>query len=312
MDEDVLSLSIVVPAYNEEEALSLLIPRIQRAVDPLNIKYEVIIIDDGSQDDTYGLACRLTSKDTPIKAVKLSRNFGKESALLAGLSVASGKAVITMDADLQHPPELIPEFIDRWRKGAKIVHGVKSEGSYASGIDNVCSGAFNWIMCKCIGMNIKDSSDFKLLDQDIVKHIVHNISETTRFYRGLVEWMGHENETVLFTVAPRAAGQTKWPVLRLSGLALTAILSFTSAPLRMVTVMGVLTLILALVIGSEALWGWTVGQTVSGFSTVIGTLLFVGSFVMISLGIIGEYVGKIYEEVKSRPSYFIEERSWDD
>ena len=299
-------VSIVVPAHNEGPGLYASIQEIYRVLSTCDIDFEIVIVDDGSTDDTYAKILALHEEFDQVKGILFSRNFGKESALLAGLKAAKGSAVITLDADLQHPPQLIPEMIERWREGIKVVHAVKRARDTDSLVTRIRASIFNSLFKYLGGLDIRNSSDYKLLDRVVVNVIIDRLPESKRFYRGLANWVGFSQDTVLFDVASRHAGEGKWSVKALIGLAVTGIVSFTSTPLRIVTILGFLTLLLAIGVISETLWSWYQGTAVSGFSTIIITLLLVGSSTMISLGILGEYVAKIYDEVKRRPSFLVD------
>ena len=302
-------LSIILPAHNEEGGIQHAVDEIGKVIQTCNIAYEFIVIDDGSRDNTYSKVCELIDqKNYVIKAIKFSRNFGKEAAILAGLKNAAGDIVITMDADLQHPPEIIPEMIQAWEQGAHIVSAVKENRSQDRFIARFRAGIFNGILTRLGGIDIRNSSDFKLLDREVVDVIVHQIPERIRFYRGLADWIGYQQTTIPFTVANRNNGEGKWSTWGLIELATTAIVSFTSVPLRIITILGCITLVFGFVVAIDALWGWFNNQAVSGFVTIIMTLLLLGSFIMISLGIVGEYIAKIYDEIKARPSYLVESR----
>ena len=300
-------ISVVLPAHNEEAGISRAFEVIGRILDECGVSWEIIAVDDGSRDQTFAVISSIARNDSRIRGIHFSRNFGKEAALLAGISTAHGDAVITMDADLQHPPSVIPQMLDAWRKGAKVIHGVKRQREHDSMAMKIRASIFNKTISWLGGINIQNSSDFKLMDRVVVDVIAQQLPERRRFYRGLADWVGYKNTEILFDVAERSDGEGKWSILGLVELALTALVSFTSAPLRIVTILGLLTLTLGLGLTVDTLWSWFHGRAVSGFSTMILTLLIIGSFIMISLGIIGEYIAKIYEEVKARPVYLIDE-----
>jgi polyisoprenyl-phosphate glycosyltransferase len=302
-------ISIIVPAYNESKSLKSFVSSLTGFLDPVYQDYEVIIVDDGSTDTTYALASALTEQDARIKSISFSRNFGKESALLAGLKYSSGSAVITIDADGQHPPELVPSMIEKWQAGAMIVNAVKNTRGDESKAKKLAAQWINGLISSLGGINVNNSSDYKLLDREVVDILINELPEKERFFRGLTYWVGFENSYIYFDVAPRIDDHSKWSFNDLFELSITAITSFTSAPLRIITILGLLTLVLGTTIGIDALWSLAHQQSVSGFATIIMTLLIIGSFIMISLGIIGEYIAKIYEEVKSRPVYFIKSQS---
>jgi glycosyltransferase involved in cell wall biosynthesis len=300
-------ISVVLPTHNEEAGISRAFDTIGRTLDDCGVRWEIIAVDDGSRDRTFAVISSRAAEDNRVRGIHFSRNFGKEAALLAGIHAARGEAVITMDADLQHPPDMIPQMLEAWRAGAKIVHGIKRQREHDSMVMRIRAWIFNKTISWLGGINIKNSSDFKLIDRVVVDVIAQQLPERRRFYRGLADWVGYKNVEVSFDVAERCDGEGKWSLLGLVELALTALVSFTSAPLRIVTFMGLLTLALGLGLTVDTLWSWFHGRAVSGFATMILTLLIIGSFIMISLGIIGEYIAKIYEEVKARPIYLIDE-----
>jgi glycosyltransferase involved in cell wall biosynthesis len=300
-------ISVVLPAHNEEAGISRAFDVIGRTLDECGVSWEIIAVDDGSRDQTFAVISSITRNDSRIRGIRFSRNFGKEAALLAGINAARGEAVITMDADLQHPPSVIPEMLEAWRAGAKVVHAVKRQRKHDSAVMRLRAWLFNKTISWLGGINIQNSSDFKLMDRVVVDVIARRLPERRRFFRGLADWVGYKNVEIPFDVAERSDGEGKWSFLGLVELALTALVSFTSAPLRIVTIMGLLTLALGLGLTIDTLWSWLQGRAVSGFATMILTQLIIGSFIMISLGIIGEYIAKIYEEVKARPVYIIDE-----
>ena len=309
---DTEKLSVVMPTFNEEAGISRSVSRVMSILAETNLRWEIIIVDDGSGDNTYGRICELASLDNRVIGARFSRNFGKEAALLAGLKMATGDAVITMDSDLQHPPELIKQMVAEWHRGAKVVHGVKVSRKSDSGMVRLRARIFNKIMKMISGLDLYQTSDFKLLDRVAVKAIAEWLPERMRFYRGLAAWAGFRVAYVHFEVAERADGHSKWSMAQLFGLALTAITSFTALPLRIITLLGVVTFAIGIVVGGEAFYSWTQGEAASGFATIELTLLILGSFTMISLGIVGEYVARIYEEVKKRPIYLIEASTLDE
>ncbi len=299
-------LSIVVPAHNEAQGIVHAIDVIVTALAACGMELEVIVVDDGSRDGTFERVTDMSRKDERIKGIRFTRNFGKEAALLAGLRVSAGEAVVTIDSDLQHPPALIPKMVEEWRNGAMVVDAVKRSRENDGPLTRLRAGLFNALLSKLGGINLRDASDFKLLDRLVVDAIARELPERQRFYRGLADWVGYSHASIPFDVEPRAEGAGKWSLWKLAQLATTAIVSFTSAPLQIVTVLGVLTLGLGVVVGADAVIAWFQGRAVSGFATTIITLLVVGSFIMISLGIIGEYIAKIYDEIKARPPYIVE------
>ena len=299
-------LSVVVPAHNEASGIAHAVEVIAGVLSSCGMSFEIIVIDDGSRDQTFERIRALSAGDARIKGLRFTRNFGKEAALLAGLRAAQGAAVVTIDSDLQHPPALIPQMIDQWRTGAMVVDAVKRKRETDGAFTRTRARLFNALLSRLGGINLENASDFKLLDRVVVDAITRQLPERQRFYRGLADWVGYRHASIPFDVAARAEGEGKWSLLKLFSLATTAIVSFTSAPLQIVTVLGFATLAFGFLVGADALISWFQGRAVSGFATTIITLLIVGSFIMISLGIIGEYIAKIYDEIKARPSYLIE------
>ncbi len=305
MHDPTPEISVIIPAYNEGEGIERALAAIRQVLEDCSVNWEILVIDDGSRDNTYARVCSFSQRDPRIKGASFSRNFGKEAALLAGLKFSQGRAVIAIDADLQHPPELIPEMIQKWRGGAKIVHAVKRSRQTDSAAKRLSAWAVNQIISRLGGINIHNSSDYKLLDREIVDILAYQLPERERFFRGLSSWIGFDEEYIDFDVPGRIEAESKWSFWSLVELSITALTSFTSMPLRIVTFLGVATLVLGFAVASDAVWSWYQGQAVSGFATLIITLLLIGSFIMISLGVIGEYIAKIYEEIKARPPYLI-------
>lgn len=305
-------LSVVIPAHNEATGIAHVLDVVSNILHSCGVDWEIIVVDDGSRDGTFARLRELSGQRGGVKGLKLSRNFGKEAAILAGLKMARGDAVVTIDADLQHPPQLIPEMIDKWKQGAMVVDAVKRSRKSDGIFKRARARIFNTILTSLGGINVRASSDFKLLDRVVVDAIVKKLPERSRFYRGLSDWIGYTHASIPFDVEERTAGEGKWSLLRLMELATTAIVSFTSAPLRIVTILGVVTLIFGFFVAADALVTWFQGRAVSGFATIIITLLILGSFIMISLGIIGEYIAKIYDETKRRPAYLVEDMTGSD
>jgi polyisoprenyl-phosphate glycosyltransferase len=299
-------LSVVVPAHNEARGIAHATSVILNALASCGMKLEIIVVDDGSRDDTFERIRELSRNDARIKGLRFTRNFGKEAALLAGLRVATGEAVVTIDSDLQHPPVLIPSMIEEWQNGAMVVDAVKRSRQNDGLLTRVRADLFNSLLSRLSGIHLQHSSDFKLLDRIVVDAITSQLPERQRFYRGLADWVGYRHASIPFDVEPRTDGKGKWTLWKLLDLALTATVSFTSAPLRIVSILGAATLVFGFAVGTEAFIGWLRGRAVSGFTTTITTLLILGSLIMISLGIIGEYIAKIYDEIKARPAYLVE------
>lgn len=300
-------ISVVLPAYNEVMGIEKTIATVKTQLTEQNTRCEIIVVDDGSTDGTWERLQWLSLRNSALKAIRLSRNFGKEAALLAGLKAARGDAVITMDSDLQHPPETIARMLEKWRQGFSVVHAVKNQRKCDGVLARWRAAAFNALFEMLGGVNLKNASDFILLDRAVTEVITRYLPERMRFYRGLAHWVGFRQTIVHFDVARRwDNGNGRWKLADLINLATTALVSFTTTPLRIIAILGMATLLIGLIIGGEALFSWFTGRSVSGFVTLIGTLLIIGSFIMISLGIIGEYIAKIYEETKARPTGIVE------
>lgn len=298
-------ISVVMPAYRESAGIATAVESVDRILRQEASAYEIIVIDDGSDDGTFAELRRIAPQYPVLRAVGLSRRFGKEGALLAGLRLARGRAVITMDSDLQHPPELIPEMLRAWRAGNSVINAVKRGRGSESRFQCWRSGVFNLLISRLGGIDLRGATDFKLLDRNALDTILDSFSEKLRFYRGLTRWIGFQQMDLPFDVAPRRAGTSAWNHSSLAGLAVNSIVSFSSAPLRLITYLGALMMIGGVAILCDTLWSWLNGHSTAGFPTIIFTDLISSASIMISLGIIGEYVAKIYEEVKGRPNYVI-------
>lgn len=300
-------LSVVIPVYNEEKQIEKTINEVKSAISPLGESYEIVVIDDGSVDKTWDVLKELANKNPEISAFRFSRNFGKEAAIMAGLSNAKGDACITMDADLQHPPGLIPEMTKLWREGFEVVEAVKKDRGKETSLSRFSASMFYKIMHRLSGFNLENASDYKLLDKKVVQEIIR-MPERETFFRGLTAWVGYKRTEVYFSVPERETGKSGWSKWKLFRLAITAFTSFSSLPLQFVTFIGVLFLIGSIILGIQTLVMKLKGWAIGGFTTVILLLLIIGSCLMISLGLIGIYIARIYNEVKSRPRYIISEK----
>jgi glycosyltransferase involved in cell wall biosynthesis len=301
-------ISIVIPVYEEEKQIRQSLQIIHAILAGNDINYEFILVDDGSKDNTWREIKQASLEFPEIHAIRLSRNFGKEAALCAGLEAVNGDACIVMDADLQHPPEVIPEMIRLWREeGYEIVEGVKSSRGKESIVNKTGALLFYNLLRRLSGIDLNKASDFKLLDAKVVSSW-HLMGERNTFFRAMSAWVGFSRTSIPFVVAERAKGKSKWSIFRLFKLAINAITAFSSLPLQIVTFLGAIFLIGSFFLGIQTLYMKFVGIAVSGFTTVILLLLIIGSALMISLGIIGTYIDKIFDEVKFRPRYIIAEK----
>jgi glycosyltransferase involved in cell wall biosynthesis len=299
-------ISVVIPAHNERGGIAAALEEIQAVLSSTRYSWEIIVVDDGSTDDTFNELRRLVAQSNGLKAAKLTRNFGKEAAILAGLVLAKGEAVITIDADLQHPPGVIPDLIQKWQSGAKVVNAVKRSRDGDTLVTKFRAAVFNALMAKTAGIGLRNASDFKLLDRVVVDKLTKAFPERTRFYRGLTDWIGYPQDQVEFDVGLRRDGISRWSLRGLIRFALTSIISFTAAPLRVVTLLGLATFLFGLGLGTDAVISWSRGRAVSGFATTIIAVSVIGSFIMFSLGVIGEYLARMFEELKARPSFIFE------
>lgn len=298
-------ISVLIPVYNEGVEINKNIHIVHDILNQNGINHEFVLVDDGSRDDTWSHILRTASELPEVRAARLSRNFGKEAALCAGIDLVRGDACIIMDSDLQHPPVLIPEMVRLWREeGFEVVEGVKSSRGEERLVNKLGAGLFYGMMKKLSGFDLQGASDFKLLDARVVA-ACRRLGERNTFFRGIASWVGFKRKEIPFEVAERSHGGSKWSLFKLFKLSITAITSFTSVPLQMVTFMGFIFLLGSLLLGLQTLYKYFSGIAVSGFTTVILLLLIIGSTLMISLGIIGTYVAKIFDEVKGRPRYII-------
>ena len=301
-------ITVLIPVYNEENQIGESLYIINKILMENGINHEFLLVDDGSKDNTWGKIKEASNTTPGINAIKLSRNFGKESALCAGLEVASGDACVIIDADLQHPPQMIPEMVKLWREsGFDVIEGVKSSRGKEKLVNKMGAGLFYNLLKRSSGIDLRMASDFKLLDKKVIE-AWRRMGERNTFFRGMSAWVGYKRASLPFQVAERKTGNSKWSILRLIKLAINAITSFSSLPLQIVTFLGVLFLIGSFLLGIQTLFMKIANIAVSGFTTVILLQLIIGSALMISLGIIGTYIAKIYEEVKYRPRYLVSEK----
>ena len=264
----------------------------------------MVFVNDGSRDQTWEMIEKAAEKNTHVTGIRFSRNFGKESAIFAGLANAEGDCIAVMDCDLQHPPETLVEMYRLWEQGYEVVEGVKRSRGKESVLHRASAGMFYKIMSKAVQIDMSRASDFKLMDRKAVEALL-SMPERNAFFRALSSWVGYRTTSVEFDVQERTEGESKWSTWSLIKYAVRNIVGFSSAPLQMITVAGVLTLFFAIVLGIQSLVKYFCGHALEGFTTVILLLLIIGSLIMLSLGIIGIYIAKIYEEVKGRPRYFI-------
>ena len=296
-------ISVIIPAFNEEKMVGKACSVISEILSAEKIPFELIFVDDGSSDGTWERLLVL-----PAKALHFSRNFGKEAAIYAGLEASSGDCAVVIDCDLQHPPQKIVEMYRLWEEGYEIVEAVKADRGRESLGHKMAARTFYRMISKATGIDMSRASDFKLLDRKVVLALL-NMKEKQAFFRALSSWVGFRKTQVEFEVQEREAGEFKWSTGALFKYAFNNISSFSTAPMQIVTGLGVLMFIVMIAFGGIAIYQKIVGIALGGFTTVILLLLFIGSIVMISLGIIGYYIAKVYEEVKARPRYIVSQRN---
>ena len=297
-------LSVVLPAYNEEQNIANTAQVLSALLEKQGIAYELVFISDGSTDQTYAEIRKAAAANPHIKGAQFSRNFGKEAGIFAGLELTTGDAVVVMDCDLQHPPETILAMWEKWNAGAEVVEGIKSDRGKESLGYKLSAGLFYKIMSRLIKMDMSASSDFKLLDRKGVD-VLLSLPERNTFFRALTFWAGFRTETVEYEVRERQFGKSKWSLWSLIKYAIANATSFSTLPLQLVTVFGVISIFGSIILFIQTLVRYFMGNSVEGFTTVILLILIIGGFIMLSLGIIGHYIARVYEEVKGRPKYII-------
>lgn len=311
-DQPQQRLTLVIPVYNEADGLRAHLQAILQAADALPLHSRLLVVDDGSVDGTRALVGELCAARDDVALLALNRNFGKEAAILAGLAQAlrdpGCAAVVVMDSDLQHPPALLAQMVELWRGGAAVVEAVKTARRTRSGPYRALANLFYRLFDRLTGLDLHNHSDFKLLDRTVVQAYLA-LPERTRFFRGLVGWMHYPAAQIPFEEPARTRGESKWDALRLLRLSWDSISSFTALPLQLVTLLGVITFVISLLLGAKALYDKLAGQALDGFTTVILLLLIIGSVLMFSLGLLGSYVARIYDEIKARPHYLVDRQA---
>lgn len=302
-------LSVVAPVFCEALHLEDFVAGLAVVLDSLAteraLAYEIILVDDGSTDGTWDCMRNMADKKPFLHCVKLSRNFGKDAALAAGLDAARGDAVITMDSDMQHPASLIPEMVALWQKGdVDVVDICKQERQQESPISRLCALAFYRVFSLLTSYDLRGSGDFKLLDRKVIE-AWKKLGERKLFYRGLTSWMGFRHAQLFFTPSPRASGCSKWSMARRIALAVDSITSFSSKPVIIIWIMALLFYIFSLGVGCEALWSYATGNAESGFTTVILLILVTGSSILTAQCVLSAYIHNTFAELKGRPRYLV-------
>jgi glycosyltransferase involved in cell wall biosynthesis len=302
------TLSVIVPGLNEEHAIPPLIERLRPVLDGLDLDWDVIFVDDGSTDGTMALLREMHARDPRVRALSLSRNFGKEIAAAAGLAYAAGDAAVLMDADLQHPPELIADFVQHWRKGADMVYGKRIDRGADSLLHRLAARLFYAVFGRLSGTPLPEGAgDFRLLDRKAID-AMNRMGERVRFNKGLYAWMGFRTVGVPFSVPPRTTGRSRWRPRRLARFALDGLASFSTVPLKVWSYLGLLISLFAFCYAMVILVKTLVyGTDVPGFPSLMISVMFFAGVQLISLGVLGEYLGRMYEAVKGRPLFLVAE-----
>lgn len=304
-----LVLSVVLPAHNEADSLPEMLRRIHAVLALEGISYEIIVIDDGSTDATWSVAQQLRERDPSLRLVRLSRNFGKEAAMNCGLEVASGAAVVTLDCDLQHPPETIPAMLAAWRNGGEIIMTLRQGREHDHPLRRALTRGYYYFMSRMSEIDIPVGlGDFNLFDRRVVQAILR-LPERNRYMKGVVSWVGFRRVMVPMTVAPRQHGNSQFSLLRLFRFALLGITAFSNVPLKIWSALGGVISLFALCYGVLLTVNTLLfGIDTPGYASLMVTLLFLGGVQLISLGVIGEYLGRVFTEVKARPLYIVAAR----
>ncbi|MBP7221675.1 MAG: glycosyltransferase family 2 protein [Sedimentibacter sp.] len=304
-------VSLLIPAYNEEDTIPLLYDELNKVLETIpGYEFEILFVNDGSSDNTLNILRNMQQRDTRINYISFSRNFGKETAMAAGFDYVTGDAAVIMDADLQDPPELIGEMIKYWEEGYDDVFAKRRNREGETWLKKFTSAAFYKLLQKMTKIPIQeDTGDFRLLDRRAIESL-KKLREKQRYTKGMFSWIGFNKKEILFDRKPRAAGKTKWNYLKLFNLALEGVTSFTTSPLRISAIIGILVSIfsmiyMVIVLIKSLIWK----DPVQGYPSMMVTILFLGGVQLVSLGIIGEYVGRIFNETKYRPLYIIDEHN---
>ena len=303
------TLGIVIAAYNEADALPAMHARLSRVLDAMGLPAQVVYVDDGSRDATWQVLGAIAAGDPRVRLLRLSRNFGKELALTAGLDHVDADAVVVLDADGQDPPELLPEFVARWREGHDVVYGTRASRDGESWLKRATASAFYRTINRVSNTGIPaDTGDFRLMSRRVVESL-RGLRERQRFMKGLFAWVGFPNTAIAYRREARIAGRSKFNYWRLWNFALEGITGFSTAPLRVATYVGLGTALLAFgygmwIIAKTLAWG----DPVQGWPTMMAVVLFLGGVQLMALGVIGEYLGRLYLEAKQRPLYLVQER----
>lgn len=300
-----VELSVVVPAFNEEQGIAPFLELLFGVLRSCCTRFEVWVIDDGSRDGTWRELVAARMRYAELRGLRFTRNFGKEAAMLAGLRCATGQAVVVMDADGQHPPSLLPQMLEPWRAGrARMVAAQKAARKGDSLAARLNARLFNGMMRVLTGLDLTAASDYRLLDRRVVDALLA-FPEKVRFFRGMTAWTGFPVEYVSFDVAPRIAGTSHWSGAQLVKLAVTAVFAYTAKPLGMILRLGLIGMAVAVILLLQALYSWSTGIAVSGWTSLTVVVLFFGSANLFALGVVGIYLAQLFDEIKARPEYLV-------
>jgi dolichol-phosphate mannosyltransferase len=298
-------LSVVIPAFNEEANLRPMVDRLVAAVEPAVDGLEILFVDDGSRDCTWDVIAELAAGDPRVRGIRFARNFGHQAAVTAGVDAARGRAVVIIDADLQDPPEVIPEMVDRWREGYEVVYGQRTQRDGETAFKRATASGFYRLLQRITNVDIPvDTGDFRLMGERAVAAF-RALPERNRFIRGLVSWLGFPQTAVRYHRHARAAGETKYPLRKMVRFALDGITSFSFLPLRLATVLGFAVSLLAFVYIVVVLVLKVVGISWSGYTSLMASILFLGGVQLVMIGMLGEYLARVFDEVKRRPLYLV-------
>lgn len=300
-------ISIVVPCFNEQDNIVPFYNEILKVFNDIPATFELMFVDDGSSDQTFIRINELHEKDDRVRCISFSRNFGKEAALFAGIRNITGDCTVVLDADLQHPPELIKKMYSLWKEGFQVVEGIKESRGKESAVHGLFTKLFYRMISHAVKIDMANSSDYKLLDKAVTTELA-KLNERNTFFRALSFWVGFKKTSVYYEVADRASGHTKWSTKSLMKYAIKNMVCFSYTPLHIISVVGIIFILIALGIGIDALCSFIRNSSASGFPTIVFLLLVGFGGCLISLGIIGIYIAQIYDEVKKRPQYIIGRR----
>lgn len=297
-------LCVIVPVYNESESIARFIEVLHEALADIRTEWNVCFVDDGSTDNSWSIIQDIAGNDPVANGIQLSRNFGKEAAMYCGLSQSEGDCCVCIDCDLQHPPEKIVEMYHLWEQGYEVIEGIKENRGREGKLHSLAARMFYSVMSHSVGIAMQQTSDYKLLDRKVVDALLR-FGESNTFFRALSSWIGFKKTQVFYEVGERVNGQSKWSAAALLRYAIMNITSFTSLPIQIITWLGIIMCVIAVVLSVVSLIKYFSGVALGGFTTVILIQLFSSSLLMISIGIIGYYITRIFREVLNRPRYII-------